>query len=169
MKSIKKFKNVPDNSIILKDFGRVDYCDSFRTLMQTEDNVDKVASELFILPDWVKCLMKIRDFAVKMFKLKTANKNDKLNIDTYYPVGSKLIYFDVIDRNDNEIIMGDNDKHLNFKISVLLNHSQLYTTLHVTTIVQFNNIWGRLYFLPVKPFHKLIVRSMLNNVNNKQN
>jgi len=31
----------------------------------------------------------------------------------------------------------------------------------VTTLVIYNNWFGRLYFFPVKPFHKLIVQSGL--------
>jgi hypothetical protein len=37
------------------------------------------------------------------------------------------------------------------------------------TIVHYNNIWGRLYFLPVKPFHKLIIRTMLRIASNRIN
>ena len=33
----------------------------------------------------------------------------------------------------------------------------------VSTIVRFNNWLGRLYFLPVRPIHRLIVPAMLRN------
>ncbi|MDR1119950.1 MAG: DUF2867 domain-containing protein [Dysgonamonadaceae bacterium] len=29
--------------------------------------------------------------------------------------------------------------------------------MYLTTIVRFHNVWGKIYFLPVKPFHRLIL------------
>jgi len=53
---------------------------------------------------------------------------------------------------------------LNFRVSLLLSeqkNNKLNKNITVTTIVMYNNWFGRLYFFPVKPFHKLIVQSGL--------
>jgi hypothetical protein len=55
--------------------------------------------------------------------------------------------------------MGEDDKHLNFRASIL--HDKAEGTIYLTTLVHFNNVWGRLYFLPVKPFHKIIMKTLL--------
>jgi len=60
--------------------------------------------------------------------------------------------------------MAENDKHLNFKTSVLASVNETGMDLYFTTIVHFNNIWGRLYFIPVKPFHRLILISSINRI-----
>jgi len=72
--------------------------------------------------------------------------------------------FTVVSRNDHEIVMGEEDRHLVFRTSVLITGTSDASFVHVTTIVRFNNIWGRLYFLPVKPFHRLIVASSVSAV-----
>jgi hypothetical protein len=91
--------------------------------------------------------------------LKTGNplREEK----TFFPVGSRAGYFTVLDRNENEIVMGEKDKHLNFNTSVFIDRENAF--IYLTTIVHFNNILGKAYFIPVKPFHKLIIKSSLRN------
>lgn len=59
----------------------------------------------------------------------------------------------VIARNENEIVMAEDDEHLSFRTSVLTQHYGNKTTIYQSTIVRFKNFWGRLYFLPVKLFY----------------
>ncbi|GAO28083.1 hypothetical protein JCM15548_144 [Geofilum rubicundum JCM 15548] len=64
--------------------------------------------------------------------------------------------------------MGENDKHLNFRASFLLTPSprdKEKQVFSITTAVHFNNGMGEMYFLPVKPFHGLIIRSTLKKCN----
>ena len=162
MRSVTKVEIIPENSIILKNFGKVDYCDTYQIRCKTNDSIDSLTTKLFNspAPAWVVYLLKIRDSIVGIFGLKTANKDD-IKIANYYPVGSKAGYFTVLDRNDNEIVMGEKDKHLNFRTSVFINRNSTDSEIYLSTAVQFNNIWGRLYFWPVKPFHRLIIKSLL--------
>jgi len=46
---------------------------------------------------------------------------------------------------------------------------QNMNNVYLTTIVKFHNIWGKLYFAPVKPFHKLIIKTLLENFSNTLN
>ena len=61
--------------------------------------------------------------------------------------------------------MAENDKHLNFRTSVLIDRKEPLSHIYLTTIVKFNNIWGRLYFIPVKPFHRIIIKTLLKKAN----
>ncbi|MFH1074906.1 MAG: DUF2867 domain-containing protein [Candidatus Firestonebacteria bacterium] len=138
----------------------MNYCDSFQILKDTNAGIDNILTDLCRIPKWADPLFKIRNLSVRIFGLKTG---DVKNIHTaaHYPIGSKALYFTVLDRNDNEIVMAENDRHLNFRMSVLIDRKKTDTVIYLTTIVQFNNIWGQIYFLPVKPFHRIIVKSML--------
>ena len=158
MKKVIKSNEVPSSSSILKGFDRVDYCDSFQIKKDTKESIDEILNGLFSSPKWVDNLMKVRDTMVGIFGLKTGKKDKRLN---FYPIGSKAVYFTVINRCDNEIVMAENDKHLNFRASVFIDRKEEYVNIHLTTIVSFNNIWGRLYFFPVKPFHKMIIKSLM--------
>lgn len=159
MKRIVKSRETPHKSIIGNGFGKMGYCDSYRIVKQTDETVDKVITDIFTAPKWVVMLMKLRNRAVKIFGLKTDGNEDMEKAD-YYPVGSKAVYFTVTDRNENEIVVGKDDKHLCFRASVLID-KQVESFIYLTTAVRFNNIWGKLYFFPVKPFHGIIMKALL--------
>jgi hypothetical protein len=73
--------------------------------------------------------------------------------------------FKVFDVTPQEVLLGEDDKHLNFRVSFLiekLGEEEFQLTL--ITVVNFNNFFGKLYFFPVKPFHKIIVPTMLKGI-----
>ena len=148
MTKIHKITECPAESLVLKDLERTDYYDCYMVRKQTNDSIDKIKEKIFTLPAWIDFLLKIRYvFIVKPFGLRTGDANPSL-----------------ISRNENEIVVGENDKHLYFRISVLKKESGQKSEVYLTTVVRFNNIMGRLYFLPVKPFHKLVVKALLKKV-----
>jgi hypothetical protein len=67
---------VPKNSIIFNDFGKVDHIDSYRIKKSTDDNIEKISSPIFRLPPWANLLMKIRDITVQPLGLKTSKPKD---------------------------------------------------------------------------------------------
>jgi hypothetical protein len=148
-KIIRKLNVPPENSMISQGFGRVDYCDSYRITKATNDNSERIAMQLFKLPKWVVALLNVRNRIVKLFGLKTGTE-------------SEATIFPVIAQNENEILMGVNDKHLNFRVSVLIDREKSY--IYTTTLVHYNHNWGKIYFLFVKPFHKIIVRAMVKRL-----
>ena len=79
----------------------------------------------------------------------------------------QLGLFKVFDKTDDEIVLGEDDKHLNFRVSLFIDKQSENKTdknLIISTTVKFNNWFGRLYFLPVRLFHKLIVPTMLKGI-----
>jgi hypothetical protein len=159
MQHVKENNKVPESSIILKNFGEVNYYDSYQVLKNTDDSIDKITTIFFCFPIWVDFLLRLRNLIVGVFGLKN---EDEKSVADYYPIGSKAVMFTVIDRNDNEIVMAENDKHLNFRLSVQIERTETQEFINVNTIVKFNNLFGKLYFLPLKPFHKIIIKSLLN-------
>jgi hypothetical protein len=157
MKAIVKSDKIPDKSIISNGFGKINYCDSYRIVKQTNETVDEITTQIFKMPQWIAVLMKIRNAIVKLFGLRAG---ENVKEAACYPVGSKAGYFTVTERNVNEIVMGEDDRHLYFRASVLVDREQSF--IYLTTIVRFHNVWGKIYFLPVKPFHRLIIKSLLN-------
>ncbi len=158
MNTVVSLTKVPSKSIILDGFGKPDYLDSYKMVKPTQATVDKIATEIFRMSKSVEFLMKARDSVVRVFGLKTSGKPNEAD---YYPVGSRLMDFTVSARNENEIVMEENDKHLRFRTSVLVDRGK--SEIYLTTIVKFNNMGGRIYFIPVKPFHKIIVKSQFKD------
>ena len=64
-----------------------------------------------------------------------------------------------------EIILGENDSHPDFRVSVLQQtrntHDGRTRYLILSTVVRCHNRLGRFYILAIAPFHRLVVRSTL--------
>lgn len=150
-------EGVPEISLIMNGFNHYDYCDSYSKKVSGDESIDSLLERFFKMPLWVTGLLKLRDIIVKPFGLQTRDDIDRSlkNSDTIFPI---------IDRSENEIVMGKDDKHLNFRVSGMKQTQGNEVFLNITTIVKFNNIWGRVYFFPVKPFHKLIIKYMLHKM-----
>lgn len=57
-----------------------------------------------------------------------------------------------------EIVLGDNDRHLDLRVSLLVERGGRdgrEKTLSVTTAVRLNDRLGRCYFCFIKPFHRM--------------
>ncbi|MGB1040741.1 MAG: DUF2867 domain-containing protein [Flavobacteriales bacterium] len=158
MSQISK-SNIPDDSVINKFISEIDYqdCYSFSTL-----NNSKSIQELYIAifssaPKWVEGLMRFRNWIVKFFGLKTEMKKAP---DSEFEVGDKVGIFKIFDIQENEIIAGEDDKHLNFRVSIYRKIEET-STISIATLVHYNNGFGRFYMSIVKPFHRLVVKSLI--------
>ena len=169
MQKVIRQNNIPQDSIIAKGFGAFHYCDSYCINIQANDNIDKLTTNIFKSPDWAITLMKIRNALVSLVGLRAGGLKEDSHPADYYPIGSRAVYFTVIDRNDNEILMEEKDRHLNFRVSVKKSGSVNNLIVNLTTLVQYNNFGGRLYFTPVKPFHRLIIKSTLKRLQKQYN
>jgi hypothetical protein len=164
VKKLSSPSELEEGTIALNGFEHIDYFDSFVVEISSHPDftVDEAVTSVFSLPEWVTSLLKLRNIIVKPFGLETDGKTSKP--DAYYSIGSKAIYFTVINRNDSEIVMAEDDKHLNFRTSVLVYKNAAETNIQLTTIVHYNNSLGKVYFFFVKPFHRLIMRSLLSQI-----
>ena len=167
MINIIKLSEIPRNSIISDSFGKTDYEDTYKIAISNyqDFSIDYITALFFTsLPTWVKKLLEFRNFIVKFFGLNGGDINKLKDPDksVFYPIGSEAVLFTVINRNNNELVIAENDKHLNFRTSLFVENvvGEEYSYLFCSTIVKYHNIMGKLYFLPVKPFHKLIIKTM---------
>ena len=167
---IIKKKTLPNKSKLKIVESSFDYMDSFGCAFSDKEN--KIyfpeISEAFLKSKskWVSALMKLRNKIVKPLGLKTSEKVDDKEIQNLKcEKGKRYGIFKVIDKSENEVILGENDKHLNFRISILLDNPTKDTKiLTISSIVRFNNWYGRLYFMTIKPFHNIIVPNFLKGI-----
>lgn len=161
---------LPQKSLLFPGHEGYDYIDSFGGIIEDKDNnigIDEIA-EAFVkpLPRWADVLMAMRNRIVALVGLKRSKKSyGKIRSEQFVP-GKKVGFFNVYNRTTNELILGEDDKHLNFRVSLFLDHPEddlSRKIVAVTTVVTFNNWMGSVYFFFVKPFHKLIVPAMLRN------
>ncbi len=158
--TIKKV-SFPEQSILFKT--RYDYSDSYSgDLKNTKTITPENLGQAFFSssPKWVGALFALRNKIVSVFGLKTGDSLQEIS-NNAFDKGDYIGLFKVIDKNNNELVLGEDDKHLDFRVSLFVDSKTQNKKLIITTTVIFNNWFGKLYFFPVKPFHKFIVQSML--------
>jgi hypothetical protein len=163
--------NLPLNSILKADdaFKFIDgYTSNFIDSNNTID-IQKVGQLFFSAgPKWIDTLFALRNNLVKWFGLKTTgNLTNRQQFENFTgEPGERIGLFKVFHKTDHEIILGEDDKHLDFRVSLYLdeNTETNQKQLTISTLVKFNNIFGKLYFMPVLPFHKLIVPTILKEI-----
>jgi hypothetical protein len=154
---------IPAGSRVGQIFSRVDYGDAYRVKVPNDLDLETVTRLLLTTnPEWAIKLLQLRNLLVKPFNLKTGKIRPMLKSQNVsFEPGTRVGIFRVFERTSTEILMGDDDRHLDYRTSCLLQPEKDFAWATFSTVVHYNNWLGRVYFLPVKPFHRLIVASML--------
>jgi hypothetical protein len=157
--------SIPNGSLAEHAFKRIDYADTYRVqlLPNAPRDIDLLYETVFSLPpnSWIGHLMSLRNSLVRLIGLKTVASHDTPLPQRALQPGDKTRFLKVVARSANELLLGEDDKHLDLRVSVLRQENETSAWLVVTTVVQFNNWFGRLYFLPVRPVHQRLVPWML--------
>ena len=156
---------IPKDSNLDIYIKKVDYKDCYSfTIPNNNNTIQELYISIFSSsPKWVDNMMGLRNRIVRVFGLKTEMKrNEKSN----FQVGEKVGIFNIFDIQENEIIAGEDDKHLNFRVSVY-RKIESNTNVYIATAVHYNNRFGRFYMTIVKPFHRIVVKSLLKKAYKK--
>jgi hypothetical protein len=117
---------------------------------------------------WIAQLLGLRDMLVARLGLKTAQQ---LRKDGAHGAAERVDFFRIYTRSAHEIILGENDSHLDFRLSVLQQtrntHDGRSRYLILSTVVNCHNALGRAYLFAIAPFHRLVVRSSLKTAARK--
>jgi len=107
---------------------------------------------------WVARLMWWRDRIVAVFGIKTSTQ-----LQTARMAGTtrRLLFFRIYEQDAHEILLGEDDRHLDFRVSVRVEPAGGATQVILTTVVQCHNLLGRVYLRVIAPFHRMVVRSTL--------
>ncbi len=158
---------IPENSVLYANRAHYHYSDSYEVRIKDVNNLLTLigAANTFIKPGpkWINSLLKLRDLLVAMVGLKTT-KDGETKANCQFEPNERAGLFSVFSKTEHELILGEDDKHLNFRVSLYLEtmpNDTCTKQITVTTIVIYNNWFGRFYFFFVKPFHQLIVQTSL--------
>ncbi|MFE2286676.1 DUF2867 domain-containing protein [Streptomyces sp. NPDC059443] len=112
-------------------------------------------------PAWVGRLMALRDRLVAPFGLRVQERGKAA--ETRIEPGVKRGPFRVLSVTQDEVLCGDDDKHLAFRASFAVRAKADGSGSEgvCTTVVRFDRTVGRLYFRAIEPFHHLVVASLL--------
>lgn len=144
---------------------RVTFVDCYEATPVHKQDLAEIYWAIFAhSPDWVTWLMNTRNRIVGVFGLKVANPDEAKRAHSLPPkdkieVGKRLGMFTLLHHSEDQLVTGENDSHLDFRISLTWAEPQ---TIRLTTVVNTHNALGKTYMTIIKPFHKLIARTMIN-------
>jgi hypothetical protein len=128
---------------------RVDFTDTFALRLPPGSSRDVGDWHRSLLtagsPAWVAALMGVRNRVAQGLRLETAGRS------------SDTSPFSLLTRSGDTLVVGADDKHLDFRGVLRV----VGDDLQCATVVHQHNATGRAYFTVVKPFHRRIVPAML--------
>ncbi|CAN7474822.1 DUF2867 domain-containing protein [Pseudoduganella sp. LjRoot289] len=155
---------LPAQSGVIHTYESVNLADAFAIQLPLDASTDPDLLARFIFehqPAWIGKLMNIRDAIVAGFGLKTASDLAALGGEAN---PGRVGIFKVYSTSGTEIVLGEDDKHLDFRLSILCSSGPAPDSkrmLTVTTVVHCHNLLGRAYILAIAPFHRLVVKASL--------
>jgi hypothetical protein len=108
---------------------------------------------------WIRALTWVRDRVMATVGVKSSSTVGAAAATR----GLQVIgFFPVLSKSAREIVMGEDDRHLDFRAAVLVRpDSAGGRELVVMTVVHCHNWLGRTYLAVIAPFHRVIVRATL--------
>ena len=147
-----------------------DLADAFAVPVDAADGakgIDNLARSALGDPaPWVRLLLGLRDALVAGFGVKTTQEVRRAAIADN---ADRIDFFRILARSDRELILGEDDRHLDFRLSLLLRArpDSSGDELVATTVVRCHNALGRVYLALIARFHRLVVVSNLSRASNK--
>jgi hypothetical protein len=143
------------------------YWDSFAVpLSRPELSMPEIYLGIFAhAPRHFKKLLLLRAKIVWIFGLRghTAAQLDNIEIKKEYRIGEKIGLFTLFAQSESEIVAGGNDRHMDFRVSVLKIHDDGVDKVVLTTVVDTHNLLGRIYVSLIAPFHRFGVKTIMSN------
>ncbi len=139
---------LPQESLLWPRVHRDDFLDCFAV---RSDMLPRDAAEIIVsFPPWARALLLLRKMITMPFGLSQDGP----------PASDKIGAFPVEHASDTEIVAGFDDKHLEFRVSVMSQNDSIY----LATWVHTHNLGGRVYLNSIMPFHIMISRDALQRV-----
>jgi hypothetical protein len=114
-------------------------------------------------PAWVDRLMALRNAVVSRIGLKdlgALGAFDRSKPASAYRAGDRVGIFTLLHVSDDEVILGDSDRHLDVQVSVYRSHGELA----MSTVVHVHRMLGHVYMLFVAPVHRRIVPAVMRRM-----
>lgn len=161
-----KATKIPPDSEVHRYLAGAHLYDAFEVPI---DDDGRSALQIYIdlmaqTPTWINGMLEARDKLVAVFGLKDLGHLDNIDpsrpVDSYRP-GDRIGIFSILSISDREVVLVEQDKHLDAKVSLCKAFDGRGGVVVFSTVIHVRNLLGRAYLLFVWPLHKLIVPSLL--------
>ena len=158
---------VPPASRIAALLPSADFFDAYAMPLAHGDARSAMAIYLDIVavtPGWINFLMAARNRIVSLVGLKNVGHVgavDPAKTAASYRPGDRVGIFSLRSVSDDEVILGDADRHVDAQVSVRRIERDGRPAVALTTVVHIHNLLGRAYMAFVVPLHRRIVPAAL--------
>ena len=143
---------LPARSLLGERVASTDFLDCY--CVTSDLSARRAAEVITDFPGWARFLLHIRRVLTSPFGLSNDGP----------AAPDKVGVFPVETETGRELIAGFNDKHLDFRVSVVSQNGRVF----LATWVHPHNIGGQFYLKAILPFHILIARNALARVGAQQ-
>ena len=152
---------VPSDSVLAPLYVGADLVDAFaiRLPAGASDDLEVLARALFERQAWwIRALTWVRDAVMATVGVKSSRAIGAAAATR----GSVIGYFPLLSKSAGELVVGEDDRHLDFQVANLLRTGAAGgRELVVVTVVHCHNRLGRTYLAVIAPFHRTILRANL--------
>lgn len=164
---------VPEGTVIHAALPGAQYADAYQT---PDPHPDTSALQAWLdvvarTPRWIQALMALRNTLVRVVGLKGLGQLHDVHGTrpdprdaASYRCGDRVGIFVIRHLDEREVVMGQDDKHLDVQVSLCKRSVGGQPMLVLGTVVHIHNTLGRAYMTVVTPFHRAIVQNMLRRV-----
>ena len=129
--------------------------DAYRLVVNGEAlDASTAANRMFRrTPWWIRPAMRNR--IVAPIGLKTSR-------DKAITTSRRIVFFPIVTETPERVVLGLDDKHLDFRVSVMKSNDAGVHKVAVSTIILVHNNFGKAYLWFVLPFHKRGLKHLLS-------
>jgi len=152
---------VPSDSVLAPLYVGADLLDAFAIHLPAgaSDDLEVLARAGFERPaGWIRALTRVRDAMMATVGVKSSRAIGAAAAAR----GPVIGYFPLLSKSTGELVVGEDDRHLDFRVAILLRTGAGGgRELVVVTVVHCHNRLGRTYLAVIAPFHRAIARANL--------
>jgi hypothetical protein len=159
--------DVPRHSALGKELiESADFRDAYRAPLTRSDlSVIDIFFAIFAhRPGWMNLLLIARNKVAGLAGLEVPTTLEIIDMERRdrYLVGEKIGPWPIFFLNPDELITGRDNKHMDFRLSIIKVHGDRPLVI-VSTICLIQNKLGQYYLSAITPFHKMGLRSLIAN------
>jgi hypothetical protein len=159
--------DVPPSSMLDRDLiARSYFQDSYRVrLSRTDLGMADIFFAVFgHKPVWIKLMLVARNAVAGLAGLEVPTVTEIISpeVKHAYRVGEKIGPWPIFFIGENEIVAGRDNKHIDFRLSVLKAVDDEGSDIVVSTVCAVHNLFGKIYLFFVVPFHRRGVRLLMS-------
>ena len=152
---------MPSNSVLAPLYAGADLLDAFAIQLPAgaSDDLEVLArAALERQAWWIRALTRVRDVVMATVAVKSS-----IAVGLAAAARGPVIgFFPVLSKSATELVVGADDWHLDFRVTIQLRADAANgRELVAGTVVHCHNRLGRIYLTTIAPFHRVIVRASL--------